>query len=51
MYGLKILCEVSKGTFEISHNILNRHTAKHVFYWLLFLCEIYDSFELWRHKP
>ena len=23
MYGLKILCEISKGTFEISHKIFN----------------------------
>ena len=26
--GLKILCEISKVPFEISHKILNLHTAK-----------------------
>ena len=32
MYGYKILCEISKGTFEISHKILNPYTAKCAFY-------------------
>ena len=26
MYGFKILCEISKGPFEISHKILNPYT-------------------------
>ena len=32
VYGFKILCEISKGTFEISHKILNPYTAKYAFY-------------------
>ena len=28
VYGFQILCEISKGTFEISHKILNPYTAK-----------------------
>ena len=51
MYGFKILCEISKGTFEISHKILNPYTAKYAFYCLLFLRVSYDIFELWCHKP
>ena len=44
-------CEISKGTFEISHNILNPYTAKYAFTVLYFLRVSYDIFELWRHKP
>ena len=51
MYGFKIMCEISKGTIEISHNIVNPYTAKSAFYCLVFLRLSYDSFELWRHKP
>ena len=51
VYGFKILCEISKGTFEISHKILNPYTAKYAFYCLQFLRVSYDIFELWRHKP
>ena len=51
MYGFNILCEISKGTFEISHKILNPYIAKQAFYWLLFLFVIFDILELWRHKP
>ena len=51
MYGFKILCEISKVPFEISHKILNPYTAKYAFYWLLFFFVIYDILELWRHKP
>ena len=51
VYGFKILCEISKGTFEISHKILNPYTAKYAFHRLLFLLVSYDIFELWRHKP
>ena len=51
MYGFKILCEISKGTFEISHKILNPYTAKYAFYRFQFLRVSYDIFELWRHKP
>ena len=50
MYGFKILGEISKGTFEISHKILNQYTAEYAFYCLLFLRVSYDIFELWRHK-
>ena len=37
MYGFKIVCEISSGTFEISHKILNPYTAKYIFYCLVFL--------------
>ena len=46
-----ISCDISNGTFEISHKILNPYTAKYTIYWLLFLYVIYGIFELWRHKP
>ena len=36
MYGIKILCEISKVPFEISHKILNPYTAKYAFYCLVF---------------
>ena len=39
MYGFKILSEISKGTFEISHNILNPYTAKYA---------IDDVLKIWR---
>ena len=32
LYGFKILGEISKGAFEISHKILNPYTAKYAFY-------------------
>ena len=51
MYGFIIFCEISKGTFEISYNILNLYTAKYAFYCLVFLRMSYDIVELWRHKP
>ena len=51
VYGFKILCGISKGTFEIAHKILNPYTAKYTFYCFLFLRASYDIFELWRHKP
>ena len=51
MYGFKILCEISKGTFEISHKISNTYIAKYAFYWLIFLFVIYEFFELWRYMP
>ena len=35
MYGFKILCEISKGTFEISYKILNPYIAKYAFYRVL----------------
>ena len=31
VYGFKILCEISKVPFEISHKILNAYTAKYAF--------------------
>ena len=51
VYGLEIMCEISKGTFEISHKILNPYTAKYAVYCLQFLRVSYYIFELWRHKP
>ena len=46
MYRFKILCEISKGTFEISHKIiLKPYTEKYAL-----LRVSYDIFELWRHK-
>ena len=36
MYGFKILCEISKPPFEISHKILNPYTAQYAFYVLNF---------------
>ena len=51
MCGFKILYEISKGTFEITHKLLNPYTAKYEVYCLLFLRLGYDIFELWRHKP
>ena len=32
MYGLKILCEISKVPFEIPYKILNPYAAKYAFY-------------------
>ena len=39
VYGFKILCEISKVPFEISHKILNPYTAKYAFY---------DVLKIWR---
>ena len=50
VYGFKIMCEISKDTFEISHKILNPYTAKYTFHGLLVLRVSYDIFELWCHK-
>ena len=51
MYGFKILCEISKVPFEISHNILKSNTAKYAFYKVLKFLTIYDIIELWHHWP
>ena len=48
--GFKILREISKGTSEMSHKILNPYTAKYALYCLVFLRVSFDIFELWRHK-
>ena len=40
MYGFKILCEILKVLFEISHKILNAYTAKYAF------CEVS---KVWRN--
>ena len=40
----------SKGTFKISHKILNAYTAKYAFYGLVSFRVSYDIFKLWRHK-
>ena len=51
-YGFKILCELSKVPFEITHQKLNPYTTKYAFHCLLILRVIfYDIFELWHHKP
>ena len=47
--GSNILCEISKGTFEILHKILNPYSAKYEFYWLQLLCVTCDIYELWRY--
>ena len=41
MYGFAIFCEISKGTFDISHKILNPYTAKK-WIWVssIFACEL-----------
>ena len=36
MGEFKILCEISKGTFEISHKSLDPYTAKYTLYCLIF---------------
>ena len=51
MHRFKILCEISKDTFEFSHKIFNPYTAKYAFYCLVVLRVSYDVIELWRHKP
>ena len=50
MYGFKIVCEISKGTFEISHKILNPYTVKYAFYEVLKNLTTYDILELWHLK-
>ena len=35
VYGFKILCEISKVAFEISHKISNLYTVKKAFYKVL----------------
>ena len=35
VYGFKILCDISKDTFEISRKIFNPYTAKYAFYEML----------------
>ena len=47
MYGFKILCEISKIPFEISHRILNPYTIEYVFYKVSkvnnsFMCHPYE---------
>ena len=44
MNGSKILCEISKGTFEISHKILNQYIVKYAFY------EVLKINDLWYLK-
>ena len=46
MYGFKILCDMSKGSFLISHKILTPYTIKYAF-----LHVSYNIFELWHRKP
>ena len=43
MYGLKILCEIWKVPFEISHKIFSSYTTKYASYELLSLMT-YDTF-------
>ena len=35
MYGFKILCEISKVPFEISHKNLNQYSVKYALYQVL----------------
>ena len=42
MYGLKILCEISKVLLEISYKILSPYTAKYTFYEVLNFLPIYN---------
>ena len=49
MYGFKILCEISKVPFEISHKILNPYTAKYAFYGVLNFT-IYDILRVMTSK-
>ena len=37
MYGFKILCEISKGTFEISHKFWT-HTLQNTYFTVLYFC-------------
>ena len=41
MYGLKILCEISKEPFEISHIILKPYTEKYALYKVLKFDELW----------
>ena len=50
MYESNIWYEISKGTFEISHKILNPYITKYALYSHVFVCDL-RYFELWRHKP
>ena len=50
VYGFKILCEISKGTFEISHKILNPYTAKICILRGVKNLTTYDILELWHLK-
>ena len=49
VYGFKILCEISKVPFEISHKILIPYTVKYAFYEVLKLTT-YDTLELGHLK-
>ena len=44
----KILCEISKVPFEISHKILNPYTAKYALYEVVKFDD--DILELWHLK-
>ena len=44
MYGVKILCAISKVPFEISHKILSPYTAKYAFYEVLEIWGIMISY-------
>ena len=50
VYGFKILCEISKVPFEISHKILNPYIAKYAFYEVLKNLTTYDILKLWDLK-
>ena len=56
VYGFKILCEISKVPFEISHKNLNPYTAKYAFYevlkvWRLTISYTYDILGLSETGP
>ena len=40
MYGFKILCEISKGTFEISHKIWTQTPQNLRLMFSIFACEL-----------
>ena len=56
MYVFTIICEISMVPFEISHKIVNPHTAKYAFYevlkiWRLMISSSYDILNLSETGP
>ena len=48
--GSKFCLKFQRFTLKFHLESLNPYTAQYAFH-RLFLCVIYDIFELWRHKP
>ena len=51
MYGFKILCEISKVPFEISHKMVNPYPTKYAFFEVFrilqfMICYSYDSLSI-----